>query len=102
MDIKYLLICILIMTIVTYLPRMLPLVFFRKKISNVYIRSFLIYMPYGILAAMIFPGIFYSTSSYISAVCGMIAALILSYMRKGLLTVALTSVITVFIVELII
>ena len=99
MDTKRILIVIIIMALVTYLPRMLPLAIFRKKIKNPYIQSFLIYMPYGVLAAMVFPDIFTSTSSIISAVCGTVAALILSYRKMGLLPVALGATAVVFISE---
>lgn len=37
---------ILVMAGVTYLIRMLPLTLIQKKISNVYVRSFLYYVPY--------------------------------------------------------
>ena len=38
---KYLLIQLAVMAGVTYLVRMVPLVIFRKKIENTFIRSFL-------------------------------------------------------------
>ena len=47
-----------VMAGVTYLVRMLPLVIFRKKIENRFIRSFLHYIPYAVLAAMTFPPYF--------------------------------------------
>ena len=42
---------ILVMAVVTYLVRMLPLTLIRREIKNVYIRSFLYYIPYATLAA---------------------------------------------------
>ena len=54
---------IAVMALVTYLIRMLPLVIFRKKIENRFIRSFLYYIPYAVLAAMTFPAVFSSTGS---------------------------------------
>ena len=36
---------ILVMAVVTYLVRMLPLTLIRREIKNVYIRSFLYYIP---------------------------------------------------------
>jgi len=96
----YLLAAVGTMALVTYLPRFLPLAIFRKKIKNPFIRSFLFYMPYGILAAMIIPSIFFSTASVCSAVCGTIAAFILAYKKLGLLSVAFGACATVFLVEL--
>ena len=40
-----------VMAGVTYLIRMLPFAFFRKKIESRFIRSFLDYVPYAVLAA---------------------------------------------------
>ncbi len=99
MNSKYLIISIIVMALVTYLPRVLPLALIRTKIKNVFIQSFLTYMPYGVLSAMIFPAIFYSTSSFISALFGTVIALLLSYKNKGLLTVAFSAVAVVLIVE---
>ena len=76
------------MALVTYLVRVLPIVIFRKKITNVRIKSFLYYVPYAVLSAMTFPAIFTSTKTYPSAIAGCVVAVALAYMRKGLLTVA--------------
>lgn len=99
MTTEALLVSTAVMALVTYLPRMLPLAFFRRKIQNPFLRSFLLYMPYGILAAMIFPAVFFSTSSWISASFGVLIALFLSWLRRGLLTVAIGGTFTVLIAE---
>lgn len=95
----YIFAAIFVMMLVTYLPRVLPLVLFRKKITNPFIRSFLGYVPYAVLASMTFPATFSSTSSPISAAIGFLVALILAFCRKGLLTVALSATAVVFLVE---
>lgn len=91
---------IAVMAIVTYLTRMLPLVFFRKKITNRTVHSAIFYMPYAVLSAMTFPAIFTATSSLYSALAGLICALLLAYYRKGLLTVALGATAAALVVEL--
>ena len=93
---------IAVMALVTYLIRMLPLVIFRKKIENRFIRSFLYYIPYAVLAAMTVPAVFSSTGSVWSAVAGLIVALLLAFFEKGLLTVALSSCVAVFVIEFLI
>lgn len=95
----YLLASIIVMTVVTWLPRMLPLILVKRRIENTFIRSFLFYVPYAVLAAMTIPSIFFATSSVWSASAGLIIALILGWHRRSLLTVALGASITVFIVE---
>ena len=99
MNYTRILIGVAIMALVTYIPRMLPLAIFRKKIKSRFIRSFLAYVPYAVLAAMTFPEILYSTSNVISAVAGLLVALVLSYFGRGLLTVALSSTAVVFVVD---
>ena len=50
---------------------------------------------------MTFPAIFYSTGSTASAVAGTVVAVVLSYFGRGLLTVAIGAVTSVFLFELI-
>lgn len=99
MDDGYLLVAIIVMTIVTWLPRMLPLMLVRQRIENIFVRSFLFYVPYAVLAAMTIPAIFFATSSIWSALSGLIVALVLGWYRRSLLTVALGASIAVFLVE---
>lgn len=100
MSMGYLLAGIAVMALVTYLVRMLPMVIFRKKITNIRVKSFLYYVPYAVLAAMTFPAIFTSTGTYLSAAAGCVAAIVLAYCRKGLLTVAVGAAAAVFCVQL--
>ncbi|MDD3192558.1 MAG: AzlD domain-containing protein [Oscillospiraceae bacterium] len=99
MDMIRVLLSVAIMAGVTYFLRMLPLTVFRKKIENNFVRSFLAYVPYAVLAAMTIPDIFFSTSSLLSAALGLAAAVLLSYWGKSLLIVALGAVAVVFVVE---
>ncbi len=91
---------ILVMAGVTYLIRMLPLVLFKKEISNPFFKSFLYYVPYACLAAMTFPAILTAPSSgMLAGAAGLLAALVAAYCEKSLLTVALCSCGAVFVVE---
>ena len=101
MKTSYIILCIAVMALVTYLIRVIPMVLFRKKIENKFIQSFLYYVPYTVLAAMTFPAVFSSTASTVSAVAGCVAALILAYLRRGLLTVALGGAFAAFILSVI-
>lgn len=90
---------VLVMAVVTYLIRMLPLAIWRKEITSPFVKSFLYYVPYACLAAMTFPAILSSTSGMISGAVGFAVALILAYREKSLLTVALVACAAVFVVE---
>ena len=96
------LIYILVMAGVTYLIRMLPLTLVRGKIESPFVKSFIFYVPYAVLSAMTIPAIFYSTSSLASALAGLVVAIVLAFIGKSLLTVAISACASVFIVELII
>ena len=100
MNTGYIIAGIAVMAVVTYFVRMLPMVLFRKKITNIRVKSFLYYVPYAVLAAMTFPAIFTSTGTYPSAVAGCVAAIMLAYFKKGLLTVAVGAATAVFIVQI--
>ncbi len=92
---------ILVMAGVTYLIRLLPLTLMRKEIKNVYIRSFLYYIPFVTLAVMTFPAILNSSANHWSAWAGFIVALILAYRGHSLFKVSSAACLAVFIVELI-
>ncbi len=90
---------ILVMALVTYLIRVLPLVLIRKEIKSRFIRSFLYYVPFATLAAMTFPAILSATDMLLSAVIGFMTALVLAFTRRSLIVVAVGASLAVFLVE---
>lgn len=96
----YLILGIAVMALTTYLIRVLPMVIFRKKITNRFVKSFLYYVPYAVLAAMTFPAVFSSTGSTGSAIVGCVLAVILAYFKRGLLTVAVGAAAAVLLAQL--
>ncbi len=102
MNKSYLIIAIITMTLATYVPRMLPIAVIKSKIKNAFVKSILVYMPYGVLSAMIFPAIFYSTGNIVAGTLGCVVALVLSYKKRSLLTVAVASVLAVLLLEVVI
>jgi branched-subunit amino acid transport protein len=92
---------VILMALVTYIPRVLPIALFRKEIKSTYIKSFLQYVPYAVLGALTFPDIFSSTGSLATAILGTLMALYLSYREKSLVVVALGSILTVYLSGLI-
>ena len=100
MSTAYIVAGIAVMALVTYLVRVLPMVIFRKKITNIRVKSFLYYVPYAVLSAMTFPAIFSSTGTLPSAVAGCGVAVLLAYLNKGLLTVAVGAASAVFVLQM--
>ncbi|MGI5902493.1 MAG: AzlD domain-containing protein [Desulfitobacteriia bacterium] len=95
MNQTYVLLAVLLMAVVTYLPRMAPIVVFKRKIKSVRIKSFFYYTPYAVLGAMTFPSIFYSTGNFYYSLAGALMALVLAYLEQGLMKVALSAVLVV-------
>lgn len=93
-------IAVLLMALVTYLPRAIPISFFRREITSPFIRSFLYYVPYAVLGALTFPAIFTSTKDLRTALCGLLVILLLAYKKKGLVIVSLGGIVTVYIASL--
>ena len=80
----------------TYLIRVIPFVAIREKIKNRFIQSFLYYIPYAVLTAMTIPAIFYATSHMLSALIGLLIAILLALRGKSLTVVAFTSCVFVY------
>lgn len=87
---------VLVMAIVTYLIRMIPLTFFRKPIKSRFVRSFLYYVPYAVLTAMTIPDVLYSTGyqaggDWKPLACagfGLLVGSVMGWKKCGLLAVA--------------
>lgn len=91
---------IIVMALVTYLIRVLPLTLIRREIKNRTIRSFLFYVPYVTLAVMTFPAILEATGSTASAALGFAAAVLMACRRASLVQVSAVSCAAVFAAEL--
>ncbi len=91
---------ILVMAGVTYLIRMLPFTLFRKEIQSQFFKSFLYYVPYAVLSAMTIPSIFYATGNPVTAAVGTVTAVVLAYLRKPLIVVALAASAAAFAADL--
>lgn len=93
---------IAIMAIVTYLIRVLPLTLVRREIKNVYVRSFLYYVPYVTLSVMTFPAILEATGSQWSGLAALAVGMFLAWKGASLFKVAVACCAVVYVLELII
>lgn len=92
---------IAVMALVTFLIRVLPLTFIRKKITNKMLRSFLYYVPYVTLTVMTFPAILDATNSVWSGTFALVCGTVMAYKGVSLFGVAVFSCVVVFVVEFI-
>ena len=82
------LVYIIIMAVITYLIRMLPLVVFRREIKNRFVKSFLYYVPYVTLSVMTFPAILTATGDIRTGLAGFATALVMAWGGLSLPAVA--------------
>ena len=92
---------IVVIALVTYLLRVLPLTLIRRPINSPFIRSFRYYVPYVTLAVMVFPAILTATGSVWAGAAAMAVAIALALAGKGLVTVAACACIAAFLVGMI-
>ena len=90
-----------VMAGVTYLIRLLPILFVRKRITNTFIRSFLHYVPFVVLATIAFPSILFSTGNLISGIAATLTCVMLAYFNKGIITVSVGGIGAALVVELV-
>ncbi len=90
---------ILIMGLVCAVIRITPLTLIRKPIKNVFVQSFLYYVPYVTLAVMTFPAIIEATQSPISGAIALVVGIAAAWFGADLFKVALACCAVVFIAE---
>lgn len=92
---------ILIMAVVTYAIRVLPLTLIKGQIKNRFLQSFLYYVPYVTLAVMTFPAIVNATQSTVSGVAALVVGIVVAWFGFDLFKTAVSCCMIVFILELI-
>ncbi len=87
---------------VTYIPRMLPLVILKEELIPVFLQNVLRNVPFAVLGALIFPGIFFINSGsiyqmdwsgFLFGLIGAAAAFTASYFGWNIVLVVLSSII---------
>ncbi|MCM3759845.1 AzlD domain-containing protein [Alkalihalobacillus oceani] len=80
------------MALVTYIPRMLPLVFLNVESIPPWLQATLRNVPYAALGALIFPGIFYIHDNILYGIIGGASAFIIAYLGANLIIVVMSSI----------
>lgn len=79
---------LLVMCLTLYMIRLLPFLVLRKEITNIYIKSFLTYVPYVTLAVMTFPAIIQATDNMISGIVALVVGILVAWFGGNLIIVA--------------
>ena len=85
------------MTVVTYLPRLLPFYIFSKINLSKRMMLFLKCIPYSALGALIFPDVLSSVPSVYIAVFGAAVAAVLTYRFENMIITVAGAVFTVYV-----
>lgn len=93
MDSKMILLLIILMGVVTYIPRMLPFVLFKGKELPPFIQGVLKNIPYATLGALIFPGILLFSDDIVMGIVGAVAAFAFAFLGMNVIVVVLGSIV---------
>ncbi|MCD8490587.1 MAG: AzlD domain-containing protein [Geovibrio sp.] len=88
---------IILMALVTYIPRMLPMVFLKNMHLAPWLNRFLRFIPYASLGALIFPGALFSVNPPIAAAGGIAVSAALAFLGRSLIAVFASGVAAVYI-----
>jgi len=92
-------IIIVLMAVVTYLPRYIPLKVLSDRELSPFVRRILSYLPYAALGALIFPGVINAVPGFpLAALAGITAAVAVSWFKWGLVPAVLSSTAISFLV----
>lgn len=92
---------LLVMAVVIYAIRALPMTLIRRPIKSEFLQSFLYYVPYVTLAVMTFPAIVDATQHPLAGVLALAVGVAAAWFGLGLMPVAVLCCVTVFLSELI-
>lgn len=87
---------VLAMGIVTFIPRMIPMVALKEIQLPPRLKTFLQFIPFAVLGALIFPGIISSTGDTRSAIAGTVTSIVLAYLKLNIMIVVLGGILGVY------
>lgn len=86
------------MALVTYLPRLIPLILINDQNMNARVKQFLLYIPYTSLSILIIRGILTATDGMrMVTVAGVGVAAVISYIKGNLVLSVLAGILLSFI-----
>lgn len=94
-------IIVLTMAALNYIVRCLPIVACRGVKPGKFLRSFLEYVPYAALGALLFPEILFSTGRIVTALAGGAVASAFILKKKNMLIAVFGAIFVVYILNMI-
>ena len=90
---------LLVMSVVSFIIRVLPVTLIRRQIKNRFIRSLLYYLPYATLAVMTFPDIVHATQTPASGLLALLVGTVMAWFGASLFKVSAICCVAVFVAE---
>ncbi len=91
-----------VMSLVSFVIRVLPVTLIRRQIKNRFIRSLLFYLPYATLAVMTFPAILSISENPLCGAAAFAASLLTAWFTKNLFLSAIFGCAAAFLTALLI
>ena len=91
-----------VMSLVSFIIRVLPVTLIRRQIKNRFIRSLLFYLPYATLAVMTFPAILSISENPLCGAAAFAASLLTAWFTKNLFLSAIFGCVAAFLTALLI
>ncbi len=91
---KMIVLMIVGMAVVTYIPRMLPLVFLNGIKLPPFLQGVLKNVPFATLGALIVPGIFLINDDIWFGVIGAVTAFVVAYLGANVIMVVLSAIVS--------
>ena len=91
-----------VMSLVSFIIRVLPVTLIRRKSKNRFIRSLLFYLPYATLAVMTFPAILSISENPLCGAAAFAASLLTAWFTKNLFLSAIFGCAAAFLTALLI
>ncbi len=98
MEFKFLLV-IIGATLINYTLRVLPVVLHNGKQPGRFVKSFLEYIPYAALGALLFPDVLYSTGSMMISAVGIIFAAVMILTNQNMIATVSGTIFLVYVLD---
>jgi branched-subunit amino acid transport protein len=84
------------MGLVTFIPRLIPMIWLNDLKLNRFWQLFFEYLPYAMLSALVFPSVFFACGTTSLSIIGLVVAIILSLQNRNSMVVVIGSVAIVY------
>lgn len=88
--------------IINYTLRVFPVLTHNGGSSNKFVKSFLEYVPYAALGALLFPDVLYSSGNSLISLLALAVASVLLLLKQNMIVVVFSSVLAVYLLNLLI